>query len=60
MLVLHSAGALTSIRAIMETRTAQGVIAWVVSLNTFPYAALSAYWVFGRAKWLHQKAAGQS
>ncbi len=31
----------------MQTRTPQGAIAWVVSLNTFPYAAVPAYWIFG-------------
>lgn len=46
----HALGFLTSIKAIMETRTSQGAIAWAVSLNTFPYAALPAYWVFGRTK----------
>lgn len=34
----------------METRTSQGAIAWAVSLNTFPYLAVPAYWVFGRTK----------
>lgn len=46
----HLAGALTSVRAVMETRTSQGAIAWVVSLNTFPYIAVPAWWVFGRSK----------
>jgi cardiolipin synthase len=50
VLVCHVAGALTSVRAVMDTRTAQGAIAWVVSLNTFPYLAVPAYWVFGRSK----------
>ncbi len=45
--VSHLAGAL----ALLETRTSQGTIAWVVSLNTFPYLAVPAYWVFGRSKW---------
>ncbi len=49
-LLAHVAGALTSVRAIMEVRTAQGTIAWVVSLNTMPYVAVPAYWVFGRSK----------
>jgi hypothetical protein len=31
-LLAHPAGALTSMRAIMEVRTAQGTIAWVVAL----------------------------
>lgn len=48
--IFHLAGVLTSIRAVMETRTAQGAIAWAVSLNTFPYVAVPAYWVFGRSK----------
>ncbi len=43
-------GALTSVRAVMETRTAQGAVAWAVSLNTIPYVALPAYWAFGRTK----------
>jgi cardiolipin synthase A/B len=46
----HLAGALTSVQAVMETRTAQGAIAWAVSLNTIPYAAVPAYLAFGRTK----------
>lgn len=38
--LLHLLGALTSVQAVMETRTSQGAIAWAISLNTFPYAAL--------------------
>jgi cardiolipin synthase len=45
----HLLGALTSVRAILDVRTSQGAIAWVVSLNTFPYVAVPAYWVFGRS-----------
>ncbi len=44
------AGFLTALKAIMETRTAQGAIAWAVSLITLPYIAVPAYWVFGRTK----------
>lgn len=43
-------GALTSVQAIMETRTSQGAIAWAISLNMFPYLAVPAYWVFGHSK----------
>jgi len=43
-------GALTSVHAIMDTRTPQGAIAWAVSLNAMPYVAVPAYWVFGRSK----------
>jgi len=45
----HLLGALTSIHAIMSVRTSQGAVAWAVSLNTFPYIAVPAYWVFGRS-----------
>lgn len=50
ILLAHIAGALTSVRAIMEVRTAQGAVAWAVSLNTFPYVAVPAYWILGRSK----------
>jgi cardiolipin synthase len=50
ILLAHIVGALTSIRAIMEVRTAQGAVAWAVSLNTFPYVAVPAYWILGRSK----------
>lgn len=46
----HVLGALTSVQAIMTTRTSQGATAWAISLNTFPYVAVPAYWVFGRSK----------
>ena len=45
----HLLGALASINAILHVRTSQGTIAWAVSLNTFPYLAVPAYWVFGRS-----------
>ena len=48
--LLHIAGFLSSIEAVMSTRTPQGSVAWVISLNTFPSVALPAYWVFGRSK----------
>src|SRR6185503_13225059 len=50
VLVAHLLGILTSIHALMTVRTSQGTIAWLVSLNTFPYGAVPAYWVFGRSK----------
>lgn len=50
VLFSHLVGLLTSVHAIMGVRTAQGAIAWVVSLNTFPYAAVPAYWILGRSK----------
>ena len=34
----------------MSTRTSQGAIAWAISLNTFPYVAVPAYWGLGQSK----------
>lgn len=50
LVVAHLAGALTSVRAILEVRTAQGAVAWVFALNAVPYISVPAYWVFGRSK----------
>ncbi|MEM9803593.1 MAG: cardiolipin synthase [Planctomycetota bacterium] len=47
---MHVLGALLSVHAVMSTRTPQGAVAWVVSLNTFPYVAVPAYLVFGHSK----------
>ena len=47
--IAHLLGALTSVQAIMQTRTPQGAIAWAISLNTFPYVTVPAYWVLGRS-----------
>jgi cardiolipin synthase len=50
VVLFHVVGFASSIHAVMSTRTSQGAIAWAVSLNTFPYLAVPAYWVFGRSK----------
>ena len=50
MVLFHALGAISSIHAIMTTRTSQGAVAWGVSLNTFPYVAVPAYWVLGRSR----------
>ncbi|NQX01568.1 cardiolipin synthase [bacterium] len=50
LVIAHIAGALTSVRAIMTVRTSQGAVAWAVALNTFPYLAVPAYWVFGHKR----------
>ncbi len=47
---IHLLGFLTAIKALMETRTSQGAIAWVIALITFPYIALPAYWILGRSR----------
>lgn len=43
-------GILAAIEAVMTARTAQGAIAWSVSLVSFPFVALPAYLVLGRSK----------
>jgi len=50
LVLAHVAGALTSVKAVMDVRTSQGAIAWVISLNAIPLVAVPAYWVFGRSK----------
>ncbi|EED33797.1 cardiolipin synthase [gamma proteobacterium NOR5-3] len=40
----------SAIDAILQARTAQGSIAWVVSLLTLPYVSVPLYLVFGRNK----------
>jgi cardiolipin synthase len=50
VVLFHVMGFVSSVHAVMSTRTSQGAIAWAVSLNTFPYLAVPAYWVLGRSK----------
>src|SRR5688572_403343 len=49
LLAAHVLGFVLSLHALMTVRTAQGTIAWVVSLNTMPIVAVPAYGVFGRS-----------
>lgn len=46
--VLEFFGLLTAIHSIMNTRTAQGAIAWSFALVTMPFVSLPLYWIFGR------------
>ena len=48
--LVHIAGFLSSINAIMTARTSQGAIAWAVSLNTLPLLSVPAYWVLGSSR----------
>lgn len=50
VLLAHVLGFVSSLDALMSTRTAPGAVAWIVSLNTFPVAAVPTYWVFGRSR----------
>jgi cardiolipin synthase len=48
--IIHLLGALSAISALFSARTSQGAVAWIVSLITFPYLAVPAYWIFGRPR----------
>ena len=48
--VFQILGLISSVHAVLNTRTPQGAIAWAVSLNTVAVVAVPAYWVFGRSK----------
>jgi cardiolipin synthase len=50
ILVAEILGVISAVDAVMTTRTSQGAIAWAVSLVTFPYVAVPAYWVLGRSE----------
>ncbi|MFD2257359.1 cardiolipin synthase [Luteolibacter algae] len=43
-------GLLHILHALMNTRTSQGTIAWVVSLLFMPFFAIPLYWLLGRSK----------
>jgi len=48
--IFYLLGIAASIHAVMTTRTAQGAIAWSVTLVTFPFIAVPAYAILGRSK----------
>ncbi len=48
--VFYLAGIILAIEAAMKTRTAQGAVAWSVSLISLPFVAVPAYLVLGRSK----------
>ena len=50
VVVFEVLGILSAIHAVMSVRTPQGAIAWSVSLVTFPYVSVPAYWILGRNK----------
>src|SRR3990170_349313 len=57
---IHLSGVASALHAAVRTRTAQGAVAWSISLLTFPYLALPLYWVFGRGKFHGYVAARRS
>ena len=47
---LHLLGIISALKAVMESRTSQGAIAWVLFLVFVPYLSLIAYWILGRSR----------
>jgi len=47
-LLLHLAGAVAALHALMRTRTAPGAVAWVLGLLLLPYVTLVPYLFLGR------------
>ena len=48
--VIHGLGVLAAIHAVFTVRTAQGAIAWALSLFFMPYLTLLPYLIFGRSR----------
>ncbi|BCU77111.1 cardiolipin synthase [Luteolibacter sp. LG18] len=48
VLFIQLLGLVHVVHALMHVRTAQGTIAWIVCLVTFPYIAIPIYWIAGR------------
>ncbi len=48
--IFYFSGIVFAIEAAMKVRTAQGAVAWSVSLVSFPFVAVPAYLVLGRSK----------
>ena len=47
---IHALGVLAAIHAVLTVRTAQGALAWGLSLFFMPYLTLLPYLVFGRSR----------
>ena len=47
--LIHSLGLIAALHAVLTVRTAQGAIAWALSLMFIPYLTLIPYLVFGRS-----------
>ncbi|WP_017903019.1 cardiolipin synthase [Pseudomonas asplenii] len=47
--LIHTLGSIAAIHAVLTVRTAQGSIAWALSLVFIPYLTLIPYLVFGRS-----------
>jgi len=50
VIVLYTIGFLHVVHALMNVRTAQGTIAWIIALAMFPFVAIPLYWIAGRRR----------
>jgi cardiolipin synthase A/B len=50
IILFYVLGFIHILHALMNTRTSQGTIAWVVSLLFIPFLAIPLYWLLGRNK----------
>jgi cardiolipin synthase len=50
VVLLYIIGILHVVHALMHVRTAQGTIAWIVSLIAAPWVAIPLYWLTGRRR----------
>jgi len=50
LLLLHAIGLAHVVHALMNVRTSQGTIAWIVSLLAAPWVAIPIYWIAGRRR----------
>lgn len=48
--LIHGLGLIAAVHAVLTVRTAQGAIAWALSLFFMPYLTLLPYLVFGRSR----------
>ena len=48
VVTIHFIGLLHVLHALMNVRTSQGAVAWIISLMTLPYIAIPLYWFAGR------------
>lgn len=46
--LVYLIGFINAAHAVMSVRSAQGAIAWAMSLISFPFITIPLYWVFGR------------
>lgn len=50
LIAFEIVGILHMLHALMNVRTSQGTIAWVISLITVPFLAIPLYWLLGRTR----------